>query len=116
MPMGPIELADTVGLDICLAVADKLAETLPVNVPERLRSMVEKGKLGRKSGSGFYNYTNGKIQKSSAASSFSAPFGTGFAPFLGGPIHHVQQKGKDAMLKHLKILQADADKGWDDVF
>ena len=60
MPMGPIELADTVGLDICLAVADKLAESLPVKVPEKLRTMVKSGKLGRKSGSGFYRYSKGK--------------------------------------------------------
>lgn len=38
MPMGPIELADTVGLDICLHVAENLAESMPITVPELLRS------------------------------------------------------------------------------
>lgn len=58
MPMGPLALADTVGLDICLAVADRLgpALTAPEETPERLRRMVSEGRLGRKSGQGFYAY------------------------------------------------------------
>ncbi len=56
MPIGPVELADTVGLDICLAVAEELSEPLGVSVPERLRTMVERGHLGKKSGHGFYRY------------------------------------------------------------
>ncbi len=64
MPMGPIHLADTVGLDICLSVAEELAEPLGMEVPARLRAMVEAGNLGIKSGSGFYQYKKGKIQRS----------------------------------------------------
>jgi 3-hydroxyacyl-CoA dehydrogenase / enoyl-CoA hydratase / 3-hydroxybutyryl-CoA epimerase len=60
MPMGPIELADSVGLDICLSVAEILAKSLDLKVPEELRSKVEQGQLGRKSGRGFYYYKNGK--------------------------------------------------------
>ncbi len=56
MPMGPIELADTVGLDICLAVGDslraKLGDALPP-APDWLRQKVEKGELGRKTGKRF---------------------------------------------------------------
>jgi 3-hydroxyacyl-CoA dehydrogenase/enoyl-CoA hydratase/3-hydroxybutyryl-CoA epimerase len=62
MPMGPLALADTVGLDICLAVADTLgaALTAPEETPERLRRMVSDGRLGRKSGMGFYRYRGGQ--------------------------------------------------------
>ncbi len=60
MPMGPIELADTVGLDVCLHVADILATPLPVQVPARLRDLVRRGQLGRKSGEGFYTYVHGR--------------------------------------------------------
>jgi 3-hydroxyacyl-CoA dehydrogenase / enoyl-CoA hydratase / 3-hydroxybutyryl-CoA epimerase len=63
MPMGPVELADTVGLDICLSVANNLAEKLSLNIPEKLGQMVEGGKLGKKTGIGFYQYKNGKPQK-----------------------------------------------------
>ena len=58
MPMGPMELLDTVGLDVALHVA----ETLPSSVAgdpaglELLRKMVERGMLGKKSGQGFYSY------------------------------------------------------------
>lgn len=57
MPMGPITLADTVGLDICLSVACHLGKYFQSTVPPRLSMMVEKGKLGKKSGEGFYKYT-----------------------------------------------------------
>lgn len=63
MVMGPVELADTVGIDICLAVADNLANKIHFEVPEKLRQMVKDGKLGKKTGSGFYQYKNGKAQK-----------------------------------------------------
>lgn len=63
MIMGPIELADTVGIDICLAVADNLSSIINFEVPEKLRKMVKDGNLGKKSGTGFYKYKNGKIQK-----------------------------------------------------
>lgn len=56
MPMGPIALADTVGLDICLSVAKNLSQYLNIPVPQRLVDMVASGRLGRKSGEGFYQY------------------------------------------------------------
>jgi 3-hydroxybutyryl-CoA dehydrogenase len=51
-PMGPLKLLDLVGLDVSAAIADEIG----VEVPERVRAMVAEGKLGRKSGSGFYQY------------------------------------------------------------
>lgn len=63
MPMGPVELADTVGLDVCLSVAEKMSTKLEVSIPEKLREMVAAGQLGRKSGRGFYVYRNGRPMK-----------------------------------------------------
>ena len=57
--MGPLATADLVGLDICLALLDSLHEQTGharFEVPRRFRAMVEAGKLGRKSGEGFYKY------------------------------------------------------------
>ncbi len=128
MPMGPVTLADTVGLDICLSVAKYLGKYMNTPVPSRLVSLVEQGKLGRKSGEGFYKYKNGRQIKPSGVTydkpledisdrlvkrmldeSFACLregvvsdsdlldagmiFGTGFAPFRGGPIHYAQSKG-----------------------
>jgi 3-hydroxyacyl-CoA dehydrogenase/enoyl-CoA hydratase/3-hydroxybutyryl-CoA epimerase len=60
MFMGPVELADTVGMDVCLAVAENLTSHFGGSVPQKLRDMVKDGKLGRKSGQGFYTYKQGK--------------------------------------------------------
>src|SRR6202012_4243132 len=66
MPMGPIELADQVGLDICLDVGDmlrsKFGDQLPPT-PAWLREKVAKGELGRKTGKGFYVWKDGKADK-----------------------------------------------------
>jgi 3-hydroxybutyryl-CoA dehydrogenase len=51
-PMGPLKLLDLVGLDVSAAIGDEIG----VDVPERVRSLVAEGKLGRKSGAGFYDY------------------------------------------------------------
>jgi len=138
MPMGPIELADTVGLDICLAVAETLAQSLEVEVPAKLREMVGNGDLGRKSGKGFYNYSKGKPDKAKLEGT-GAPadltdrmmfrmlnesmaclregvvesddlldagiiFGTGFAPFRGGPMHHIHSSGGKSMKEKMDSL------------
>jgi 3-hydroxybutyryl-CoA dehydrogenase len=57
-PMGPLELADFIGLDICLAIMDVLHSELGEKYMPcpLLRKMVAGGKLGRKSGEGFYEY------------------------------------------------------------
>jgi 3-hydroxyacyl-CoA dehydrogenase/enoyl-CoA hydratase/3-hydroxybutyryl-CoA epimerase len=128
MPMGPIRLADTIGLDVCLFVAGILSRDLGLEVPERLRQLVDKGSLGRKSGSGFYRYRNGeivrekepaypgelasiqvrlvkcltdeakaclqeKVVENSDLLDAGIIFGTGFAPFRGGPLHYLQGQG-----------------------
>ena len=118
MPMGPIELADTVGLDICVAVGKLLgSDAAP---PRKLQELIAAGNLGRKTGRGFYAWVDGKPQKNAAAPApegladrligpfvaeaksalaehivtdadlvdAGAIFGTGFAPFRGGPLHY----------------------------
>ncbi len=156
MPMGPIELADTVGLDICLSVAKNLAEQFNVPVPKRLEAMVEAKTLGRKSGEGFYHYgSDGKKiaqplpQNYSAASDITdrmmmrfineavaclregivenpelldggVIFGTGFAPFRGGPMRYVEKQGREVLQRKLGELEQKhgerfkADAGWGD--
>lgn len=123
MPMGPVELADTVGLDVCLSVAQNLSAHFGGTIPVRLQKMVEAGKLGRKTNAGFYVYKNGKAEKPALPKSpidlkqlsdrmigkmldesdkclkegvvadadlldAGMIFGTGFAPFRGGPMQY----------------------------
>ena len=62
MPMGPVTLADQVGLDIGLHVGESLRENLETPMPETsetLRAKVEAGDLGRKTGRGFYDWAEG---------------------------------------------------------
>ena len=120
MPMGPIELADTVGLDICLAVGRMLGhEGEP---PRKLAEHVGAGELGKKTGKGFYAWVDGRAQKSAASAvpaglgrklvdplvaeaksaltegivadadlvDAGAIFGAGFAPFRGGPLQYAR--------------------------
>lgn len=72
MPMGPVTLADTVGLDICLRVAQNLVGN-GAGVPAALRRHVEAGHLGKKSGRGFYKWSGGRAQKNAATSHGRAP-------------------------------------------
>jgi 3-hydroxyacyl-CoA dehydrogenase/enoyl-CoA hydratase/3-hydroxybutyryl-CoA epimerase len=122
MPMGPVELADTVGLDVCASVGNILKLAPPGG--SKLDQMVASGKLGKKTGEGFYVWKDGKPQKKrpekpwdrgeldrlgrelvdplireaervrddrivESADLIDAGliFGTGFAPFRGGPLH-----------------------------
>jgi 3-hydroxyacyl-CoA dehydrogenase/enoyl-CoA hydratase/3-hydroxybutyryl-CoA epimerase len=60
MPMGPMLLADTVGLDICLSAGKILSGALKQEVPKKLENLVAMGRLGKKSSQGFYRYKKGK--------------------------------------------------------
>ena len=153
MPMGPIELADTVGLDICLHVAENLAETMPLTVSEHLKGLVNKKILGKKTGKGFYIFKKGKKVKPKVKVNYIAAsdiedrlilrmineamsclrehvaeskdlidagiiFGTGFAPFHGGPLQYVKDRGQSEVLLALKNLEKihgsrfKPDDGW----
>lgn len=153
MPMGPVELADTVGLDVCLSVAEILSRELDGSVPERLRTLVAAGQLGKKSGAGFYPFRGGKPQKQALPKGYQPPedvqdrlvlrllneavaclregvvsdadlvdagviFGTGFAPFRGGPLHYAERRGPVAMQERLHVLaqrhgeRFQPDPGW----
>jgi 3-hydroxyacyl-CoA dehydrogenase / enoyl-CoA hydratase / 3-hydroxybutyryl-CoA epimerase len=158
MPMGPIELADQVGLDICLAVGDmlrsKFGDQLPPT-PAWLREKVAHGDLGRKTGKGFYAWRDGKADKGAGAPSTAQPteemidrlilpmsnvcvaclregivddadmvdgamiFGTGYAPFRGGPLNYARTRGSANVVSALRALAAKfggrfaPDAGWD---
>ncbi|MGI9311087.1 MAG: 3-hydroxyacyl-CoA dehydrogenase NAD-binding domain-containing protein, partial [bacterium] len=66
MPLGPIALADTVGLDVCLHVAQNLTMSYGGEVPQALREKVEAGHLGKKSGRRFYRWSNDKPRAGNA--------------------------------------------------
>ena len=65
MPMGPIELADTVGLDVGLAVGKELAKPGGPQ-PKKIQELVAAKKLGKKTGEGFYKWVDGRAQKTGA--------------------------------------------------
>jgi 3-hydroxyacyl-CoA dehydrogenase/enoyl-CoA hydratase/3-hydroxybutyryl-CoA epimerase len=139
MPMGPIELIDTVGLDVAASVGAELGPFLGLDIPPGLDELVKGGKRGKKDGEGFYIWKDGKPQKPEVDPSYVAPddledrlvlpllneavaclhdrvvddadlldagviFGTGFAPFRGGPIKHVRDTGADALKARLEAL------------
>ncbi len=141
MPMGPIELIDTVGLDVAAGVGAELAPFLVLEIPAGLSAPPEAGKRGKKDGQGLYPWENGKPVKPEVPGDYHAPedlqdrlilpmineavaclhdgvvsdadlldggviFGTGFAPFRGGPIQYVRETGVDVVLGRLKALQA----------
>ncbi len=65
-PMGPLHLADFIGLDVCLSILEVMHEGFknPKYAPSKtLINMVDEGKLGIKSGEGFYDYSDGKKNK-----------------------------------------------------
>ena len=62
MPMGPVEIADTVGLDVAISVTTKLAPDNTIAI-ERLQALLDEGKLGKKNGEGFYRWKKGKAIK-----------------------------------------------------
>ena len=67
MPMGPVELADVVGLDVCAAVGQVVGgEEALKNAPKKLAAKLEAKELGKKTGKGFYVWVNGKAQKGAA--------------------------------------------------
>jgi 3-hydroxyacyl-CoA dehydrogenase/enoyl-CoA hydratase/3-hydroxybutyryl-CoA epimerase len=73
MPMGPVELADRVGLDVALHVAEILSRVLATPPPELLKAKVAKGELGLKTRRGFYSYdAKGKPIKDRSAAAVDA--------------------------------------------
>jgi 3-hydroxybutyryl-CoA dehydrogenase len=75
-PMGPLKLTDHVGLDIRLNIAEYLYKELGSEAfrpPDLLRRMVKEGKLGKKTGEGFYNWSEEK--QSALSNKHSAPGG-----------------------------------------
>ena len=154
MPVGPIELADVVGLDVASHVGEIIAAELGRPAPDltRLKQLVAAKKLGRKSGEGFYVWREGKAVKPAAAA--PAPpdledrlilalvnesvgclregvvaeadlldaaviFGTGFAPFRGGPIAYARWRGVAEVVARLNELAGrygsrfQPDPGWE---
>ena len=140
MPMGPIELADVVGLDVAAHVGEIIAQGLRRPAPQLplLAQLLAAGQLGRKSGRGFYSWADGKAVKPPGPSP-PAPadlidrlilalvnecvaclrervvedadlvdaavlFGTGFAPFRGGPLAYARARGAAAIVTRLTEL------------
>jgi 3-hydroxyacyl-CoA dehydrogenase/enoyl-CoA hydratase/3-hydroxybutyryl-CoA epimerase len=151
MPMGPILLADTVGIDICLSVAEMLSGPMGMAVPDGLREMVGRGHLGKKSGRGFYRYDKRGRPLAQKGEGGDVPiaerlilrllneamaclregvvadvdavdagmvYGTGFAPFLGGPMRYAEALGAAGVRESLRRLAEEygarfnPDIGW----
>ena len=139
MPMGPIELVDTVGLDVAASVGKIMAEFHGQSLPEAFQ--VEAGKRGKKDGQGLYTWKDGRAVKPEVPKDYEAPvdledrlilamlneavsclhdgvvadadlldagviFGTGFAPFRGGPIEHIKSVGAAELKARLEVLAA----------
>ncbi len=141
MPVGPLRLADQVGLDICLHVARTLLQDDKA-IPRVLRRHVDAGELGKKSGRGFYRYgrraslrwpgrgehtareqevrdrlvfsmlneavacVHEKVVDSADLCDAGMIFGTGFAPFRGGPMQVIAELGMETCLQRLTDLAA----------
>src|SRR5690348_10237944 len=139
MPMGPIELIDTVGLDVALSVGRELGPFLGLELPNGIADKVEGGKRGKKDGQGFYVWQDGRPEKPKVDPGYHAPadledrlilpmlneavaclhdgvvtdsdlldagviFGTGFAPFRGGPIQYIRTTGAGVLRERLEAL------------
>ncbi len=154
MPMGPIELADTVGLDVCASVGKELAPFLGLEIPHGLEEKIAANKRGKKDGEGLYVWKEGKPDKPEVDPDYVPPadiqdrmilpmvneaiaclaegvvddadlldagviFGTGFAPFRGGPIQYTRTEGVAAVRERLAKLEAKhgarfaKKEGWD---
>jgi 3-hydroxyacyl-CoA dehydrogenase/enoyl-CoA hydratase/3-hydroxybutyryl-CoA epimerase len=129
--MGPVELADTVGLDVGLGVMGILGGHDTAEDAALLKAHVDKGQLGKKSGEGFYRWKKGRAVKNNKAidginldslgkelmqpyfdecracladgivadrDSVDAGmiFGTGFAPFRGGPLYYLERNAESS--------------------
>lgn len=152
MPMGPLLLGDTVGLDICYHVGKVFKEKLGAEIPPKLESMVKEGKLGVKSGQGYYDHRGGKVRTAAGPATpemkevtdrlmlryvnecvaclregivadadlldAGMVFGSGFAPFRGGPLRYARAAGKAALAARLEELRVKygprfaPDAGW----
>jgi len=151
MPIGPIELADVVGLDVIAGVSKVFLDP-GAELPPILTTRQNLKKLGKKTGEGFYAWRDGKPVKPSAGAA-TAPanlqdrlllplineavavwreqivedaelvdagviFGTGFAPFLGGPLQYARDRGAQDIVARLEELQSvfgerfAPDAGW----
>jgi 3-hydroxyacyl-CoA dehydrogenase / enoyl-CoA hydratase / 3-hydroxybutyryl-CoA epimerase len=145
--MGPVTLADTVGLDVCLSVAKYLGTYYGIPVPHSLVELVDQHKLGKKTGEGFYKYDKQGKQIKPVETPYEKPlediskrlilimlneafaclregvigdgdlldagmvYGTGFAPFRGGPIHYAKSQGINELHQQfVKQLQARGEK------
>jgi enoyl-CoA hydratase/carnithine racemase len=64
MALGPLELADSIGLDTCQRIGEQLAKQDGLEIPLTLNHMTKAGKLGKQSGEGFYRYRHGNMMKS----------------------------------------------------
>ena len=156
MPMGPIELVDSVGLDIAQHVAAILTTGGDREMPETdIAELVDKGHVGRKSGQGYYRWEDGKAIKPEGDSSrvptdiedrlilpmvneavaclsegvvadadlldAGVIFGTGFAPFRGGPLNYARERGVESVVASLGALSEEHGErflphsGWSDV-
>jgi 3-hydroxyacyl-CoA dehydrogenase/enoyl-CoA hydratase/3-hydroxybutyryl-CoA epimerase len=152
MPMGPVELADSVGLDVARHVARILGPLLGREPAPELEELVSQGHLGQKTGRGFYTYRDRKPVKPALEWGSASPavqdrlifamlneaaaclhdgivtdadlvdagviFGTGFAPFRGGPLHHARTLGIERVEARLQELamrhgpRFDPSPGW----
>lgn len=151
MPMGPIELADVVGLDVGLHVGTILATAYARPQAQMIQTLVAAKKLGKKSGEGFYKWREGKPIKPVAQTTGPSDledrlilsmvnesmavlrehvvddadlldaaviFGTGFAPFRGGPLQYARSLGTETVIAKLELLVSrygshfQPDQGW----